>query len=98
MVKFTANQLLIISNFEDFHSSTMLKDITIALSHHYQSFFIIIEVDLADKWFIIGDDAFNTGDLFGWIKGVIVIVSEFFHASKFYQLKLAIYQARLAIV
>ena len=70
MVKFTANQLLIISNFEDFHSSTMLKYITIVLSHRYQSFLIVIKVYLNDTGFQFMDYAFNSRDLLSWIEGV----------------------------
>ena len=72
-VESTANQLLISSNIEDFNSSTIVLDITIFYSHCHQCLFMVVEVYLHDMPFILGDDALNSGDLFGWVKRVCLI-------------------------
>ena len=66
-MKFTANQLLILTNLEFFNSSTILLNLIITPSHSDQSFSMMVEVNLGDPPFIISDNDFNMGDLFCWV-------------------------------
>ena len=73
MVKFTANQLLIVSNIKDLSSFTIFLDIIIIFSHCYQSFLVVEEVYLIDAIFSLVHDAFYPTDLFSRVKGVTFI-------------------------
>ena len=72
VVKFTSNQLLFLRNLKWFYSSTILLDISIILSHFYEFLFARVELDSDDIVFPLLDDYFYLGDLFGWVKRVIV--------------------------
>ena len=71
MIEFAANQMLVVSNMEDFFSSPMFQDILIRiLSYCHQSFLVVVEVDLHYIVFILVKDVFDPGNFFGWIEGV----------------------------
>ena len=44
------------------------------VSHSYprKSLFVVVEADLIDPVFLLMDDGFNLGDIFGWVKAVTV--------------------------
>ena len=73
MVKFTANQLLIVSNIKDLSSFTIFLDIIIIFSHCYQSFLTVVEVYLIDTIRFLANDALNLGDLLCWVKRVTLV-------------------------
>ena len=74
LMQLTSNQSLVITNLEDFYSSsTTIFDIIIRISHCYQSFTVVVEVNLEDLVFSFADDHFNFGNLFVWVKCVAVL-------------------------
>ena len=71
MIEFAANQMLVVSNIEDFFSSTPFQDIlNIIPSYCHQSCLVVVEVDLQDKAFIFVDNVFYPGNFLCWIEGV----------------------------
>ena len=70
-LKLAANQLLIVSNIEDFNSCIVQG---IRVSHLYQSFFMVVEVDLVahvTEFRIINKEyGFYSGDLLCWVEDV----------------------------
>ena len=69
-MELTSNQVLIFGNLGYFDSSTLSPDIIIGPSHWTQSFLVVVKVDTDDHVFIITDDDFDFGDLFGRVEGV----------------------------
>ena len=72
LVKFASNQLLILSNWEDFSSSTVILYIFISPSHLYLPLLVVVEVYLSDMVIRLVDDDFDIGNLFGLVKDVAV--------------------------
>ena len=69
IIKFEANQLLIISDFEDFYSSFVLREVMLILNtKSKQLFLVMVELDLNDPSFIYVDDHFYPSDLLNGIK------------------------------
>ena len=73
MVKFTTNQLLIFSNFEDFSPSTKILNNFIRKSYFYQSLMVVVEVYLNNQVFITLYDCLNFCDLLELVKFVTFI-------------------------
>ena len=73
ILKFGADQLLIISNLKRFYSSTILCDPRITDSNPHKSFFSRIEVDAKNLVFVLLDDYFYFSDLFLRVKCVTLI-------------------------
>jgi hypothetical protein len=68
IIKFKANQLLIISDFEDFFSSCGYREVIIIHTISKQLFLVMVELDLNDPGFIFMDDHFYPSDLISWIQ------------------------------
>ena len=78
MVKFAANQLLVVSNLKEYFSSfSTILDEVIIISHCHQFFFIVVEVHLQDHAFNIVDYNFDFGDLLCWVEGVTAVEIKF---------------------
>lgn len=77
MINFTSNQLLMISNFKYFYSSTIDADIIINPSHCNKSFLIMEEVDLNYSVFTFIDNRLNFCDFLDWIK-VMILYAELY--------------------
>ena len=70
--KFTANQLLILSNIENFCPPARYFYIIICRSHLNQFLLMVVEVRLEDVPFITSDDSLNSRDLIFWVKCMAV--------------------------
>ena len=72
MVKLKTNQLLIISDFEDFFSSCGYREVIIIHTISKQLFLVMVELDLNDPGFIFMDDHFYPSDLISWFQFISV--------------------------
>jgi hypothetical protein len=69
LIKFAANQLFVLSYFEDFSpTSIFLKLITFNPSCSHKKLFFVIEIYLQDSPFILKDDGFNWSYFHVWVK------------------------------
>ena len=68
MVKFKANQLLIISDFEDIFSSGARCKVILNQTKAIQLFLVMVEFDLNDHTFIFVNDHLYPSDLLNGIK------------------------------